>query len=127
MVSRNALRTFGLMGLIGGAVLVLAGLVMGGGPYVARGLTMTELLIRAALMAVGALLAVAGRKALARHRLLSAPSLDDTLAADPRPPVLYLRSFEDDEVAGRFAELPAGHFGGVGGVAGAAVINSLAG
>lgn len=113
------------MALIVGAAMVLASLVIGGGPYAARGLTITELLVRGALMGVGAMLVIGGRKALARQRLMGATSLDATLAADPRPPVLYLRSFEDDEDAGRFAELPAGYFGGVGGAVSGAVLSSL--
>jgi hypothetical protein len=126
MVSRNTLRTVGRVALIVGAVMVLAGLVIGGGPYdFGHGLTIAEVLVRAALIGVGALLVAGGRKALARHRLMGATSLDATLAADLRPPVLYLRSFEDDEDAGRFAELPAGYFGAVGGATVGAVISSL--
>lgn len=125
MVSGNTLRRVGWVALIVGAAMVLAGLVIGGGPYPARGLTGTEWLVRVALMGVGAMLAVWGRKALARQRLMDVTSSDAALAADPRPPVLYLRSFQDDEDGGRFAELTPGHFGGVGGVAGGIVLSSL--
>lgn len=125
MAWRNTLRIVGWTALVVGAGMVLAGLVIGGGVYATQKLTTTELLLRWALMAVGALLVAGGRKALVRRRLLGATSLEAALAADPRPPVLYLRSFEDDEDAGRFAELPRGHLAGAAGPVGGTVVSSL--
>jgi hypothetical protein len=49
---------------------------------------------------------VRARSLLARARKLRAASIQAARALDPRPPVLYLRSFEDDEQGTRFPADP---------------------
>jgi hypothetical protein len=116
--STATLAVLGWAGLVIGGAMVLVGLIIGGGLYPTHGLTIPEILLRATVLVGGGALAMGGRRALARRRGRLAPSLTASLAADPRPPVLYLRSFENDEDASRFGELPQEHFLSARGLAG---------
>ncbi len=51
------------------------------------------------LTALGTLLWRAGHKCNTKGKKLGTPSADDLVAKDPRPPVVYLRSFRDDPIA----------------------------
>lgn len=56
-------------------------------------------LISCGLLGAGGLLAVPGIRFLIRGRKYRALSANEALANDPRPPVIYLRSFKDDKAA----------------------------
>jgi hypothetical protein len=94
-------------GVVAGGLLLLAGLVMMQNPDS----VLDVKLLGSAVAALGTLAIVGGRAGLARARRRSVVSLEQALASDPRPPVLYLRSFEDDADGEGYAELPATRLG----------------
>jgi hypothetical protein len=55
----------------------------------------------ALVFALGTLVSRAGHKYYKMGTKLSSPSAEDSIAKDPRPPVVYLRSFLDDSLASR--------------------------
>ncbi|MBV8810191.1 MAG: hypothetical protein JO033_16090, partial [Acidobacteriaceae bacterium] len=63
------------------------------------------------LAGFGYLLALSGASIYNRGRRMILSSIRETLGHDPRPPVLYLRSFRDDPVTAEPTSILAGTFG----------------
>jgi hypothetical protein len=77
-------------------------------------------------VALSILLGSAGAKHIKKAKKLSAPSADDLVVRDPRPPVIYLRSFLDDPIASKEEPQETGAPGG-GTIAGPTEEQQLAG
>ncbi len=97
-LSAGADVALGILILVVATILAVVG-------YFGHGVDFT---VRLACTVVGVLLYVLGAGLYRRGKKATAATADELLAVDPRPPVLYLRSFKDDPVGAAVPESPYG-------------------
>jgi hypothetical protein len=83
--------------IVGFAFLVVAVLAFGLITYLFRGTLIPKLVL--------VLVAYGGFACIMHGKKLLAPTAEELMSADPRPPVLYLRSFEQDAITSKWSDI----------------------